>query len=69
MNDVAPGASQRRLARPEASAQSRHLQAAFVVSAISGLALISPTVAAPWSTVIALLAAGAGAGYSLSGSV
>jgi len=69
MSDVAPGASKRRLARPEASAQSRHLQASCEVAAIAALAVISPTVAAPWSTAIALLAAGAGAGYSLSGSV
>lgn len=69
MSDVAPGASQRRLARPEASSQSRHLHAALAVAAIAALALISPTIAAPWSTTIALLAAGAGAGYSLSGSV
>lgn len=62
--NATPQSSPPRLVRPEASVRRRHITAAFTVAIITLLA-----VAGFWSTPIALLAAGAGAGYSLSGSV
>ena len=53
-----------RLVRPEAGPVARHLSAGVTVATLVALTAIG------WSNVpIALLAAGAGAGYSLSGSV
>ncbi len=69
MKATAPGASTRRLARPEASTRRRHLQAGLTVAALGAVLVASLSIDAPWGTPVALLAAGAGAGYSLSGSV
>lgn len=57
----------RRLLRNEAGTARQHVHGAIVVAALVVLALVAwPGTASP---AIALLAAGAGAGYSLSGSV
>lgn len=64
-----PAQSQRRLVRPEASLRSHHVRAGLTVAAILSILLLSFTASEPWGTAIAMLAAGAGAGYSLSGSV
>lgn len=69
MNSVTPDVATRRLVRPEASVRRRHTRAALTVASILALAIGSLTLPSPWATTIALLAAGAGAGYSLSGSV
>ena len=57
-------AATQRLAQPAASVRRRHLHGAIAVGCIVAL-----TVAGLEIPAIALLAAGAGAGYSLSGSV
>ena len=60
-----PAAAKRvRLVRPEVGPLARHLWAGTTVALIA-----ATTVAGLFSSSIALLAAGAGAGYSLSGSV
>ncbi|MEM7092876.1 MAG: hypothetical protein AAF567_07730 [Actinomycetota bacterium] len=53
-----------RLVAPEASARRRAVHACAIVSTVLAVAI-----AGLWASPVALLAAGAGAGYSLSGSV